>query len=214
MVYPATHKLVTFSGGLFTGTLERWSFGLRFYNNPFVPPTQSMVDAIAPLAVTFWDSAISVGLTHGLDLIKLATIEPTGLYPPGFSPLLHPFSPPEFPPGVAANGLPGQISQVVSLRTNLPRGRAHAGRIYLPSTGQSVGTDGRWTAVFSTGVANAVKTLINGISGISGMGSPVVMSDLGAGAVEIVTGLRVGRVPDTVRRRRRQLVEDYQSVTL
>ena len=215
MPYPIRHKLLTASGGLFTGTLERWSFGLRFYDDPtFHEPTQAMVDACKPAFATFWDSAPTFGKEHSLDTLKLAHIDTTGHYPAGHTPVIATFVPAEFPPGTSPTGLPGQISQVASLRTIKPRGIAHAGRIYLPSTGQPVGSDGRWTTTFSLGTANAVKTLINSLNAVTDLGDCAIFSDVGAGAWEYVTGVRVGRVPDTVRRRRRQLVEDYQSMTL
>jgi len=214
MVYPNEHKLLTASGTLFTGTLERWSFGLRFYDQPtFHPPTQAMVDACKPAFATWFDSAVTIGGTHSLDTLKLATIDVNGRYPAGHSPSIATFVPPEFP-AVAAVGLPGQISMVVSLRTVKPRGIAHAGRIYLPPSSLQVGSDGRWSTAQALGAANATRTLLNALNLVTDLGDLAVFSDVGAGDFEYVTGVRVGRVPDTVRRRRRQLVEDYQAVAL
>lgn len=215
MVYSNIHKLLTVSGGLFTGTLERWSFGIRWLNaGAHVPPDQTMVNACAAPFATFFDSAITIGQYHSMDTLKLASIDTNGKYPVGHIPSVFTWSPAEFPPGTTGVGLPSQVSMAASLTTNLPRGLAHMGRIYLPPTGMAVGSDGRWTTSQATGAANAVKVLINALAGITGMGAPVVMSDVGAGAEQQIRGVRVGRVPDTVRRRRRSLVEGYQSVTL
>lgn len=215
MSYTAPHKLLTISGALFTGTLERWSFGMRFLENSGItPPTQAMVDATVTPLTTFWSSAVTIGQLHSLDTAKLAQIGTDGKYPPGHVPSIHTFSPALFPPGTNGTGLPGQVSMAVGFTTSQPRGRAHAGRIYLPPTSMMVGSDGRWTTTQAIGAANAVRTLVNALNGITGMGFLTVMSDLGTGTSWNVTGIRVGRVPDTIRRRRRQLVEGYQSVAL
>jgi len=214
MTYSVDHKLLTVHGDLFTGAAEHFTFGVRIVGGT-LPPTQAMVDALQIPFQTFWQSQAAAGLNSPLRYLKLAHIDASGLYPPGHVPLEYVWaSTGYFPPGTSAIGLPAQISQVATLTTAFPRGLASKGRIYLPQPQAAVGADGRWTTGIALATANAVKVLINAINAVSGMGTVHVMSKIGSGATHPVTGIAVGRVPDTQRRRRRSLVEDRQSVVL
>lgn len=111
--------------------------------------------------------------------------------------------------GVSAPG-PGQNSVAVSTRTLLSRGRSHAGRFY-PPTG-NITPDPVSGLVDSTvigAMATSAFALITDVNTVLGAdGSVVVFSKVGQ-LVEPVNGVRVGRVIDTMRSRRRSLNEDY-----
>lgn len=102
---------------------------------------------------------------------------------------------------------PAQVSVAVSLRTALTRGRAHAGRVFPPTsvTDGSMGSDGLLTESAANDIAGAWATCVSAINAVAG-GRVVVWSHVGQ-IVEDVTAVRVGRVPDTQQRRREALPE-------
>lgn len=108
---------------------------------------------------------------------------------------------------------PPQVSLAVTLETGITRGRAARGRIYLPTTGQSVAADGRISSTNATDLAVRTATFLDDLTDL--MAAPVwVMSDVGAGTSRPVEAVSVGRVFDTQRRRRRQLDEDRVSALI
>lgn len=110
-----------------------------------------------------------------------------------------------------------QLTVVATLLTALERGRASKGRMYLPPTqaGALAQSDGRLSDSYALAQANSVKTLINTLNGIYTLiGKVGVASDAGSGRFEHVTGVKCGRVIDTMRSRRSSFDEDYQTVTL
>lgn len=113
--------------------------------------------------------------------------------------------------GLGTVSLPNQCAMTVSLRTGRP-GRAFRGRFYLPTLalGGSLGTDGRLPAATRDQMAAPIETFLNAIQGldIGGTGVQlVVASGVGAGANTAVSFFSLGRVLDTQRRRRSQLLE-------
>lgn len=214
MAYPLHHKLLTIQGALFGGA-DRWSIGLRFptWTEPS-GVTQAQVDACeTPIRTWFTSTSSFIAANHSVDLIKLAPIGTDGKYPDGLDAV-------EKIPTTAINGggtggsWAPQLSLVIGLTTSVPRGRAHIGRVYppplratlIPNPGIDSTTLGSYLGTF--------KTLLNSLAAISGLSAPAVMSKIGAGLSNPVTGLRAGRVIDTQRRRRAQISEDYINLAL
>ena len=108
--------------------------------------------------------------------------------------------------GGGAIAVPPQNTLAVTLTTANLRGTAVRGRIYPPLLSLSPAADGFIVAASALGVANSMATFVNALNAI-GPGDVSIMSDVGAGKVGRVTGVRVGRVVDTQRRRRRSLPE-------
>jgi hypothetical protein len=106
---------------------------------------------------------------------------------------------------------PGQLSVAVSTRTTLSRGRSHAGRFYPPTWATAPAVDtGLITVAVAGGMATSAWGLVADVNTVLGAdGEVVVFSKVGQ-IVQPVVGVRVGRVVDTVRSRRRSLNEDYQ----
>jgi hypothetical protein len=120
---------------------------------------------------------------------------------------------------VAGAPPPNQICMAVSLTTGRDRGYAHRGRFYLPLPVHSLGTDGLVLSADAQNVANQAKIFLEALSdtpGIDGLQSPnvVVMSSANTGATYKITGVEVGRVLDTQRRRRAELKESYVSAVV
>jgi hypothetical protein len=112
---------------------------------------------------------------------------------------------------------PNQCTLVVAWTTGLSRGPAHRGRIYLPLPGMSVQSDGRISAGNAGQVASAAAIFIKALAdqpgldaGVSDMRAVVMSRRAGTPDTHEITGVDVGRVIDTQRRRRAELAEDYQ----
>lgn len=115
------------------------------------------------------------------------------------------------------NPMPNQCTMCVSTTTTFSRGPAHRGRFYLPlPVVQPDATTGLVPAAFANDLADAAWAFITELNDWptgAGINSPicVVMSrKLNAPATRVITGVEVGRVVDTQRRRRRSLPELYE----
>lgn len=164
------------------------------------------------LSTWFQDSNTNINAGARLDYIKFNEINTlTGKYANQVAAFEHVLAPPLAGPGAS---VPGQLTLAVTLTTGLTRGRGHAGRFYPPSGhGSSVpSTDGRVSIGAAQSHGITAKALINSINAINA-GKVVVLSVLDQKVVE-VTGVAVGRVVDTQRRRRSSLPEDYQKIPL
>lgn len=118
--------------------------------------------------------------------------------------------------GTSGQISPFQCSMVLSLRTGL-RGPANRGRMYLPGWGLVVdGRTGQTSPTYGMAAAVVWKTCFDNIATAYATASPpsrlVVASSRDGN--NPVTEILVGLVADTVRRRRNQLDEAYQAVTL
>lgn len=116
---------------------------------------------------------------------------------------------------------PTQIALVVGLYTGL-NDLTGRGRFFLPMPGQTLQADLRISSNDAAAVADQAKTFLNSAGAASvanGFGGPVLASQGSVSrgipaANRPITGLRVGRVLDTMRSRRAQLQEEPQIVAL
>lgn len=119
-------------------------------------------------------------------------------------------------PGTADSGaqsLPPQCSIVISLLTAQPGARGR-GRSYFPGMSTYVLTDsGRLTTVVRDALAAAWKDYFDSLNAALSPLIAGVASDVG-GYVNAISGIRVGDVIDTQRRRRDELPEAYKIETL
>lgn len=220
------HKLVI--GGSLAGT-ESWSISLHYLKaNP------GKIDISAPVinAIKAWfqDVNIQMNALARLDFVKWNELDPlprinppdpkTGLprpASPAYTRYLSPSAPNEIfltpgtiPAGTMVNGAP-QLTSAVSLTTDQARGLAHKGRIY-PPVACAIGADGRSTFNPDANLA-AVKTMFLALNTL-GAGNVVVYSGVRGTRVNVVNGLKIGKVVDTQRRRRRNLIEEYSYLPL
>ena len=106
--------------------------------------------------------------------------------------------------------VPGQNSVAVTTRTALSRGRAHAGRFYLPCAPQAINAEtGQFSTLIAGTMATSAWSMITDVNTLVGVGSSVAIFSAIGQSVEPVNGVKVGRVVDTVRSRRSSLLEDY-----
>jgi len=221
--YTSEHYLLTFGGGLLGG--EEWQCGLRFrQTGGGSSPSEQIDNSSISLSDIYDDIAALISNTSqgfpaatSLNWVKLAAIKTDGYY--ATDPQIH--SPATPAVGASVAFVPNQIAMVASLWTGVSLGTGNRGRIYLPAPAQDVGTDGRWVLSLATGLVTRVRDMINAVNGeistIAVPTEPAIMASVTAhqaGSEKAVTTVRIGRVPDTQRRRRTDLDEDYQEATL
>jgi hypothetical protein len=209
MTYSAPFLRLVASGTLYTD--EGWSWSLSFMRN-FAP------EAVAPETVpagvisaisTAHAAAGMISNTCKLDTIKLNEIDVNGRYVDQGNTVVHYITSPIA--GNATTKPAPQTAYAVTVRTALQRGRAHAGRFYLPAPGFVLGTDGRVSVANAIEAVGVLTTMVNSIhTALAGDWRLAVVSNVGTGAVQVATHLSGGRVIDTIRSRRTSLDEDYQ----
>lgn len=207
MPYLRDHSRVTWFGDAYTAS-EIWQVGVRLDGTTV--PTEAQMDALNTAFSTFWDTvAAGSPTTHRFLGSKWAPQDVNGLY--GLGEAVERFlAVPNA--GQLGGGYP-QICSVYSLRTARPRGLASNGRIYMPSATTVDPVDGRQTENSAIQKSTAGALFVSDVNAV-GLGQVAVFSTVGAGLIEPVTGVRVGRVMDTQRRRRNALDEAYPAEAL
>lgn len=233
MVY-VPHLRVTASGR--RGAEEEWSTGFRMLARgslggvPVVTPEALSTTAeaiIEPVTAAFRAFHVGgvqaqMGTQTFLDRVTITPIGINGRKLPDSVTAIGEGS--EFNlPAVGANastaGVPFQCATVLSLLTDVPQGPAAKGRMYAPVAQIVTVTTGQMNLEFSQDLLDRGVALVNACNAAD--------PDPGAASVEVaifadnllatyktVVGLRCGRVPDTVRRRRNHLAEQYLSAPL
>jgi hypothetical protein len=206
MPYIAPFLRLVASGTLFG--IEDFSFGLSFRdNNPTTqPPPDEVPQEIIDAYTDLWASNI-ISSSARLKTLKLNLIGTNGRYV-GNDTVLYDF------PG---NGIvsttntdtPAQIAYCVTLRTDAARGRAHAGRFYLPVPAAGANTAGVIDASTLSTFSFNIDTFLKALNESMVDWQLAVMSDIGTGTVRTVTHAAYGRVLDTIRSRREKLPEAY-----
>lgn len=108
---------------------------------------------------------------------------------------------------------PPQNTVALSWHTDIIRGRASHGRIFPPTASSNVGgtdlvgTDGRVTLPLTLGMADSAQELLAELNNATVNLTAVVWSQIGQTGRAIET-VSCGRVTDTQRRRRRNLLEE------
>jgi len=122
-------------------------------------------------------------------------------------------------PGYITTGHPAnQVAWAVTLATEVKRGPASKGRFYLPMPCSPVQPDGLVTQTVAQDLRAQTKTFLEALADVPGFDvpadpTPAVMSrKAGAPMQRVITGVSVGRVLDTQRRRRRSLLELPEAV--
>lgn len=113
--------------------------------------------------------------------------------------------------GAAAQAAPPQQAVVSSLVTG-GRGPRNRGRLYIPATVLSLGTDALVGPSTATTVNNASKAFINACNAISGIRCAVVSGTYGT--YSDITSVRIGDEVDTQRRRRMRRKEVYTTLAV
>lgn len=218
-----SHFRVTLSGRFGTSP-ERFSYGVNLvqrntetagvFNSPDMAPNATVYDDIAADCVAFHGSAgAAISPRAVLDTVKIAKIGTDGKY--AADPIIREVN---RPGGAVSTGqaawTPPQTAWCMSL-TSDTRGASGRGRFYLPMPIVSMGDDCLIDAQYITGATGAAATFLNNLNNQPGLDAldirVAIISSKGSAA--LVTGVRVGRVLDTMRSRRRSLDESYAAPT-
>ena len=209
--YDQEHQYLQW-GGTLPGA-EQWSCGVRLAKSTANPVTQDQVlcDALATVVGAFHQRA-TTGISSAAHLtwVKLNPIGVDGkyLFPTTIEKLISPL---KAGGKAVATYMPNQVAWAVTLTTAVDRGGAHIGRFYLPLP--AVGPDsggGEITLALCNDLKASATTFINDINAATASYHLAVFSrKAGDPKHRTVTGVKVGRVLDTIRRRRNQLAEKY-----
>lgn len=239
MPFPEQHQYMTVIGDAYNSA-ERWQFGMRLTDGGV--SNQVTAEAISDDVEAWWRGTTGyttanqflANSSHRLTELKVARIQPDGTYPDTDPSYSHFYVPPIAGPALPKDGTVAQNTIAVTLTTALPRGYASKGRIYLPPSQLYVPnqTTGIIDAINADKIRDSIRTLINAINANTVVGNVAIYSRgkgvptfnsvknrieysyPNPGASNVVTGVRVGRVIDTQRRRRRSLTELPESVAL
>jgi hypothetical protein len=191
--------------------VEDFSYSLSFVSpEGGVPPNEVPPEIFTALA-DYWGTSGLVSNRAEITLVKLNEIGTDGRY-------TRPFTVQDEPPtqiiGNTVHSPAPQTALAVSLTTPIKRGRAHAGRYYLPIPGTTVQADGRLLASQVLEFARQSAQFVNACNDALDPYRCAVVSDVGVGTWQPVTGVRVGRVLDTIRSRRNKFLEEHQEAKL
>lgn len=206
------HTRVTFSGIVGEGAaiLEEWSFNLNFpagmLSEADLPGT---AENLADLLASKYNQTVQdiMPLDVSLTKVRVAAVDALGhVETRDDGSYLQGDWTGDLPGAMAKQPVPLQTALCVSLSTARP-GPTGKGRFFLPWPALSLDADDkRIPIVQAQSALDQAVQLVRGAGDILGE-DPVVVSS--KGYVSTVTGLKVGRVPDTMRSRREDLVESY-----
>lgn len=122
-------------------------------------------------------------------------------------------------PVLTGTGTPlrgAQTACVFSLRTDTPGGSGR-GRLYWPAVGTSVDSTLRFTSATMTNAVNEMATYLHAMESALSTAFATIGFDLAVRSrlthtTPHVNKLQAGTVPDTQRRRRDKMIEDYASI--
>lgn len=215
MAYP-NHIYVAIGGRL--GASEQWQTGFRLISDDYADAQEQIdrardsLDDIEAHVATWWAAMDSeLPASCHWDFLKVNAIGPDGRYLDQTTNAIYYAIDEAGHVGTATTG-PFQLALCLSLQTAYTRGRASKGRMYLPL--RSAPCDpatGQLTTVNADNIATHMATLFTSINDNPGLDVAhtrvAIVSEYGV--FNDVTGVAAGKVPDTQRRRRAQLDENY-----
>lgn len=123
--------------------------------------------------------------------------------------------------GAVTVQFPPQCALVVTLSSQIQRGLGAKGRMFLPGICSPVDATGKISTANTSSISTQLKTFFDGVNTDLGAEGKIILASKGRGGLTpapgknaYVTGIRLGNVYDTQRRRRNALVETYSTQTL
>lgn len=214
MVYPA-HTRITFSGvfGSQTSPQEEWSFSLK-HDEVVALEAKATRDAAVAQLRGFFETRLKPMFPSNVVLTRtrIECMAGSTVKRDAAAEYLQSDDNVVVGGALGAINMPTQIALCVSLYT-LRNDASGKGRVFLPWPGWSPDVSNRLLPVDVTQeAAQRMRGLINDINGALGFGNVSVVSS--KGFINPVVGVRVGRVPDTIRSRRDRRDEGYVTRTL
>lgn len=173
-------------------------------------PTEVSDEVVAAVSAFFQTTGMISASCH-LTALKLNLIGTDGKYVNDET-VVRELDPPVA--GSGSNNPPPQNALAITLDTGLRRGRAHAGRFYVPCFSSGLTSSGVLGSAVAGIYATNAGIMLDNLNDALAPWQVGVVSDLGSGAQHRVTAVRVGQVIDTIRSRRTSLPEGYVSVDL
>lgn len=214
-----THFKFTFRG-IFQGTPETWSFGVHYARALDLGGDAGLSDideSVVSEAITTFLAAAKVSNAVECTDWRAYVIGTDGRME-GNGPLLHEFAPNTVKGNVSDVLHPPQCTiAVTTVATN--RGPARFGRFYIPGSATGLGGDWRVPAATAQEIGGAAAAFLKRISdaidlpGSTASARGVNVSDRplgGPGTMQDIDHVEVGRVYDTLRNRRKSLLEDRE----
>jgi hypothetical protein len=211
MAYPREFLRLVVSGTLYDVETFSWSLALVDPSDQANPPDTVPAGVLSALTTYHTSTSLNISKAAVMTMVKLNEIGTDGKYTRPNT-VYHEFPVPV--PGVGNLYPPPQVAIAVSLTTPIKRGRAHAGRFYLPVPSVALGSWGGLTAGTMDTALLAAKTMVNAVNAACSPYKVAVMSNIGEGTFQIVTGVRIGQAYDTMRSRREKIPESYKTLSL
>jgi len=204
--------------GVFKNTPEQWSFGFHMSRSSETFPDAGLDDidegGVTAALTAFIQSGVFDSSVRVVDW--RAYVIGTDNKMEGNGPLLHEVTPADID-GTASVRYPSQIAAVVTLVAD-NRGPARFGRFYLPGPAYQLESDRRISTTNADTIATSATTFLKAVS--DSIDAPFTESVKGvnvslrggggAGTLQQIDHVEVGRVYDTLRTRRNQLLEERQ----
>lgn len=219
MARPA-HTRITFSGvfGSPTAPVEVWAFNLCAPPNIAGANEGQMFSTLGQGLVSAYTTSIASHQSSDVVLtrVRVAAVKPDGRVEQTTAGAYVQGDTAASVVGVmsAASNIryPLQTALVISLMT-ARAGATGKGRFFLPFPvgATALGTDFRIADAQMAGYVTRAKTFLNACK--TALGTDLVVAST-KGYLTPVTGVRIGRAPDTMRSRRGALLEGYSSATL
>lgn len=218
MPYPESHMLLQWTAG-FQPAANQPPYEIAVGSMKFAGAGLDTVDTdavgqtLTDLLQTWWVQPVAfIPANCYLRTVKWNKIDNQGKYANQGATRLFDLDP---TPGATTVRYPTQIALVSSWETAKARGRAHSGRTYWPTAISISGSNNQLfpadAKTFADHCFDLVGTLNSTFTQSDTAGvRAVVMSKLGTGATESITGVRVGTRFDVQRRRANSMTDVYQ----
>lgn len=217
-----THR-VTLMGTCLGGT-EIWNTGFWLGESSTAagPPVQAEADAIKTLWQTFFTHGDSkINSSYKCDGVKVAWVMEDGTSDPDDTKYAY-YASPISGTSTDSGIMPPQVSLAATLTSAKVRGFGSKGRMYLPGINAPLLSTGHINSSTVAAIAVKLKAFFDGVNAAGDVLLPVTLNATAStnptsthdAEMWPVTGLKIGNVYDTQRRRRNQLVETYSGVVL
>lgn len=213
--------------GTFGGGVEEWSTGfyIGYEGGDADMPTQQLADDVAAAWRNFMIApGAQISGMWEATAVKLSSVGTDGKSNAADTVYAN-FS--AVTKGTASQHFPPQVSLVCTMHSTIARGVGSKGRMYLPGVAASIDGTGKIPAGFFTGFNPPLKAFFNAVNASTATDNVVVLASHGslnadgtpkvggsAPIIKAVTGIKLGNVYDTQRRRRNGLQEQYITVPL
>lgn len=202
--------------GIFGDTPEGWNYGFHFNRSVAASADAGLSDideAAVSSALATFHAQTFFSMLSILTEWRAYVIGTNGKME-GNGPLLHEYGTP-VPGGSSGSFFPPQVALAVTTVAD-NRGPAERGRFYLPGVRLTPAADMRISEAEADTITDATVDMLKGISAAIDMPATIESSaaanvsglPVGTGTKQDIDHLETGRVYDTIRSRRRSLLEE------